>query len=140
MKTDKRYIKTFNSIIPNIIENWCLCRYCHLYAPRDVRFGKWMMDLDKNITSIRKQKVKSASKRVLVNKQVFDILFPGPDKDRVKQISWFIKDRFKKERIRLVSYRKRVAQDCVSSLSDLVDVIVDPSELSYHFFIKTLIK
>ena len=110
-----------------MIENWCLCKYCQLYSPDNQNFGHWLGELKSYTNRLRNFEIKGRVEKrtTLVNMFIRDY-----DYDEARKICVIIRDKFDVETIMDVSQRQAVANAFASSIQELIDFLCDTSILN----------
>ena len=69
----KDYEKRVDDIRFQLVENWCLCKYCQLYCPSKNEFKHWIRELKTCINNIKFLDIKNGiSKARILTKMLVD--------------------------------------------------------------------
>ena len=114
-----------------LIENWCLCKYCQLYSPDNQNFGHWIGELRSYTNKLRNFEIKGKIKKkaTLVNIFIRDF-----DYDEARKILVIIRDKFEVENIMDMSQRQAVASAFSSSIQGLIDFLCDTDISNASYF------
>ena len=58
----KAYIRKIEYYMYELIQNWCLCKWCQQYDPANVNFNHWMKELRSCINQLKDPILKSKPK------------------------------------------------------------------------------
>ena len=107
-----------------LIENWCLCKYCQLYSTDNQNFGHWLDELKSYTNRLRNFEIKGRIEKrtTLVNMFIRDY-----DYDEARKILVIIRDKFDVEKIMDMSQRQAIANAFASSIQELIDFLCDTS-------------
>ena len=117
-----------------LIENWCLCKYCQLYSPDNQNFGHWLGELRSYTNQLRNFEIKGKiqKKATLVNIFIRDF-----DYDEARKILVIIRDKFDVENIMDMSQRQTIASEFASSIQELIDFLCDTDISNASYMKKT---
>ena len=117
-----------------LIENWCLCKYCQLYDPDNQNFGHWLSELRSYTNQLRNFEIKGKiqKKTTLVNIFIRDF-----DYDETRKILVIIRDKFDVEKIMDMSQRQAIAGAFASSVQGLIDFLCDTDISNASYMKKT---
>lgn len=70
-------IKTYKARVDNprlqLVENWCLCRYCQLFNPNSEYFNHWIEKIRAHVNNIKSLNVKKGDKlKILTQMLIVD--------------------------------------------------------------------
>lgn len=122
------FVYRVSSLLPQIIENWCLIRYCTLTG-RERTKEHWKTELNAHMSNIGYLSVKGnnkAEKRVKAIYEAFDERdFVG---DCSERIFLYIENKFTNEKINLSDgIVKQVAKECSEALDDIANAMAEPT-------------
>ena len=108
--------------IGELIENWCLVRYCRDYANYKVlTVNHWKTELITHMSVVITRQLKSGSHKGIIE-QVFNELNLDPD-----TISKNIETKFKKEKLQLDNLND-ISNDFISELGDIKHAMYSSKE------------
>lgn len=116
-------IKTYKARVDNLrlqlVENWCLCRYCQLFNPNSEYFNHWIKELRAHMNNIKSLNLKKGDKlKILTQMLIVDYDF-----DDVNTIYRIVVGKFGRERISNVNIISRVCGDFANSINDFVKAL-----------------
>jgi hypothetical protein len=118
----KDYSNKLFNLRNQIIENWCLCRYCKLYDSENFNYNHWLIELRTSIQNIKFLKIKNnIDKRKVVVKE----LIRNCDLDDSNVIYLTIQDKFDDEHINDDKIRLQIAEDFSNNIQSLIRVLSD---------------
>lgn len=131
--TLKEYKRRLEFLRCQIVENWCLCKWCQLYDPKCSIFNHWSNELKAYIKSLKFLKVKAGDKRK-ATEQTIELC----DLNVESMIALIIKSKFNTENIMNEKERFYVCKAFVNNIDYLVDVLTDDDyiidEYMYEMF------
>ena len=114
-------LKTFKNRIDNLrfqlIENWCLLKYCQLYDPNNQNISHWGAELLACLKNLRDFEIKG---KISKEKTLVKMLIDDYDYDESRKILAIIRDKFDIEHFVDMSKREEVALEFVNSLRELI--------------------
>lgn len=90
----EQYVRNIDGIADQIVENWCLIRYCTIYDPTNPNKKHWKQELQSHCKKLLRSIVK-VNKLKATQYALIDML----ELDDPKQIRAIIYDKFKKEKL-----------------------------------------
>jgi hypothetical protein len=130
----KDYSDMLFNLRNQIIENWCLCRYCQLYDNGNINYNHWLIELRASIQNIKFIKLKSkVSKRKAIIKELID----NCDLDDENIIYLTIQDKFDDEGIYDNEIKYQVTYDFSINIEALIDVLSD-DEYTFNSYKKDM--
>lgn len=118
--TIKSYKHRVDGLRFQLVENWCLCKYCQLFDPESENFIHWATELKACIDNLKFLSLKSGQKSNILKRMLID----DYDYNDANMIASIIADKFSIEHIP-VDKRKAVALAFSSNVNGLIDVISD---------------
>lgn len=126
----KDYKEKAESLRFQIVENWCLCKYCQLYDNNNTNFNHWLGELRAYINKLKFLNIKNNinKKQTLIKLYIED--FDLNDNDMIYRI---MEDKFYVEKIEDNEIKIKVCEEFVANINSLIEVISNPniSTLSY---------
>ena len=108
-----------------LVENWCLCKWCQLFNPESGKFAHWASELKACIDNLKDLGIKNGidKRRILTRMLVDDY-----DYNMVSMIERIVRGKFVREGIcedyNCESYkRESVCKEFADNVSGLIDVI-----------------
>ena len=132
----KEYQSNVEDLRFQIIENWCLCKWCQLYDPTNKDFNHWKKELKAFIQKLKFIEIKN---RMSKKKALDRIWIDKCDMKKPNMIFNIIVDKFDGEQIMDVKQRKAVALAFSNQLDGLIDCIAN-KKISLDFYIQTTFK
>lgn len=118
----KEFKRRVDGLRFQLIENWCLCEYCHLYDQSNDNFGHWVSEFNACARNLQDFEIKGGiNKRKTIAKMLID----DYDYNQERKILFIIREKFNAENLRDMSRRNEIATKFVNSLNGLIDVLSD---------------
>ena len=116
----KTYKERVNDLRFQLVENWCLCRYCQIFNPEHETFAHWLTELKACIDNLKFLDIKNGidKKRILTRMLVVDY-----DYNDTNMIERIVRGKFNRENINDVQQRNVVCSEFTENISCLIDVI-----------------
>lgn len=116
----KTYKARVDGLRFQLVENWCLCKWCQLFSPECENFAHWINELKACINNLKFLDINSGidKRRTLIRMLIKDY-----DYDETNMIVRIINDKFDIEKITDGSQRARVAADFADGIQSLIEVI-----------------
>lgn len=130
----KDYLARVDGLRCPLIENWCLCKWCQLYDPKNQNFGHWITELRVCIKNLKDLDIKNGIDK---RKTLIGSLIETYDYNDPSMIVRVIIDKFDLENINSASQRKTVATEFANSIYDLIDMMSDDSVGTISYIQKT---
>lgn len=116
-----------------LVENWCLCKYCQLFNPECENFAHWLKELKACINNLKFLDIKNGiDKRRTLTLMLID----DYDYDKTNMIVRIINDKFDSENINNNTQRARVASAFADGIQNLIEVI-SVDTISTNSYIQT---
>lgn len=105
-----------------LVENWCLCKWCQLFDPRCENFAHWIIELKACINNLKFLNIKNCidKKRILTRMLINDY-----DYNDSYMIERIIRDKFIDEHINDNYQKKIICAEFANNIDKLIDVISD---------------
>ena len=132
----KEYKRKVDGLRFQLVENWCLCKYCQLFDPECENFKHWIVELKACINSLKLVDIKHGidKRRTLIRMLVNDY-----DYNKTNMIVRIINDKFDLENINNNTQRASVASEFADNIQSLIDVI-SIDTISTNSYINTTFK
>lgn len=116
----KDYKHRVDGLRLQLVENWCLCKYCQLFDLNNQNFAHWITELRVCINNLKFLDIKNGidKRRVLQKMLVEDY-----DYDETNMIMRIIEDKFNGENINDNSQKAKVCAEFADNINGLIDVI-----------------
>ena len=116
----KTYKARVDGLRFQLVENWCLCKWCQLFSPECGNFAHWINELKACINNLKFLDINSGidKRRTLIGMLIKDY-----DYDETNMIVRIINDKFDIEKITDGSQRASVAADFADGIQSLIEVI-----------------
>ena len=128
-----KYDNRIESFRFEIVENWCLCKWCQMFSPTNRNFNHWRKKL---CTYIKHLKLVTLKNKASKKKHLVDVLVREYDYNDKDMIADIIHDKFNKENTAKHAQIDVVAQEFANGIYELIDVIAVRS-LSLDEYIKS---
>ena len=129
----EEFKKRLDGLRFQLIENWCLCKFCQLYDPENNNFWHWLGELHACLKNLRDFEIKG---KINKRKTIVKMLVDDYDYNQSRKILEIIRDKFDAENMVDASKRKNVAESFVSSLDELIGIL-SGTETSIGCYIQT---
>lgn len=118
------YKNKLSYIAPQIIENWCLVRWCDLYRddPKTINRNHWSVELKAHFKNVNKVKIKIKDKL----KHIKDIWINYYEYHKIENIRRVIRKKFEKEG--LEKYIDIMSKECASSYQEICEILNSDDE------------
>ena len=63
------YLRNISGLVPQIVENWCLVKYCYMYDTENYNIMHWSKELITHMENLRVQKLKGNLNKLRITKQ-----------------------------------------------------------------------
>lgn len=103
-----------------LIENWCLCKYCQLYDQSNENRKHWAVEFRTCLKNLRDFEIKG---RINKEKTISKMFIDDYDYNQERKILEIIRDKFNVEKIMDMSKRNTIATYFVNSIDELIDAI-----------------
>lgn len=116
----KNYKSRVDGLRFQLVENWCLCKWCQLYNPKCENFAHWIVELKACINNLKFLDIKNGidKRRTLTRMLVDDY-----DYDETNMIMRIINDKFDVENISNNRQRVKVASEFADNVQGLIEVM-----------------
>jgi hypothetical protein len=130
----KMFIRDIEGLKFQIIQNWCLCKWCQMFNKENLNFNHWKEELASHMLQLQNSKLKGniGKKKHLV--RYFIEYYEYNDKDVVVGA---IRDKFARENITNQHQIDVVAIEFTKDVNTLIDVIADSSKPIASYIDKT---
>ena len=129
----KDYKSKVDGLRFQLVENWCLCKWCQLFNPECENFAHWIVELRACINNLKLVDIKNGiDKRRTLTRMLID----DYDYDETNMIVRIINDKFDTENIDNNIQRAMVASAFADDIRVLIDVI-SVDAISTNSYIQT---
>ena len=103
-----------------LVENWCLCKWCQLFNPESENFAHWTSELKACIDNLKFLDIKNGidKRRTLTRMLVNDY-----DYNSANMIERIVRDKFVRENINDNNQKVRVCTEFADNINGLIDAI-----------------
>ena len=120
MAYSRKELKTiFDGILDQIIENWCLVKYCSLYDPTNINKNHWANELTAHMYNILRRQLKNGSEDAKLHLLKY-ITYDQKEYTTALAIKNCIRLKFKKENIQIPN---GVCSACIEDLETILNLI-----------------
>ena len=116
----KAYRDRVDGLRFQLVENWCLCKWCQLYNPKNENFSHWIVELKACINNLKLLDIKNGVDK---RKTLLRMLVNDYDYDDTNMIIRIINDKFDSEKIMDNNQRVRVATEFADNIQKLIETI-----------------
>ena len=116
----KKYKERVDGLRFQLVENWCLCRYCQLFDTENICFKHWINELEAVIENLKFLDIKD---RISKEKTLTGMLISDYDYNDSEMIKRIMAGKFKKEKITDLKKIESVCLDFANSIGNIIDVI-----------------
>ena len=120
MTYDRKEIKKrVEGLINQIIENWCLIKYCSLYDNNNINKHHWKQELKAHLYNIYEMKLKGGNVKTKYN-LISEIIYDKKEITTSSKISSIIRIKFRTENI---SIYNDICDLCIDNLNYIIELI-----------------
>lgn len=120
MAYDRKEIKKRVEALTNqIIENWCLIKYCTLYDNENRNKYHWKQELKAHLYNIYEMKIKGGNAKTKYN-LISEIIYDKKEITTSLKISSIIRIKFRKENMII---RNDICDLCIEDLPHIIELI-----------------
>jgi len=94
----KSFKERLASLLPQIIENWCLIRYCSYYQTDNPNIQHWKIELRAHLVTICRTKIDNGN-RIPVRVKVFEEVVKEDEFDDPEMIMYTVSTKFSEENL-----------------------------------------
>ena len=119
-------LKSYRDKIENLrfqlVENWCLCKYCQMFDSQNLNYNHWVKELKIYIDVLKYVNLKNGIDKRKPLKMVLVDYFDLNDENMIFRM---IRSKFKREGLFEIEDVKKVANSMANSIQGLIDAIGD---------------
>ena len=112
----KELKKDIDGLIKQIIENWCLVKYCSLYDPNHLTKNHWKNELESHMINIFEKKLKSGDSDTKY-KVIHDWVIDSLEINTAFKIQMIMRRKIKKENLKMPD---EIYELCIEELDTLL--------------------
>ena len=130
----KAYKSRVDGLRFQLVQNWCLCKWCQLFNPECENFAHWIVELSACIDNLKLVEIKNGinKRRTLTRMLIRDY-----DYDDANMIVRIINGKFDLEGIKDIFQRARVSSSFANNIEGLIDAISINSITTNSYIEKT---
>jgi len=121
-------LKDFRELVGDLrfqlVQNWCLCKYCQLFDSGNLNFSHWETELKSYIMRLKGVSIKN---NIDKKRSLEHILGDYYDFNDVEMVKCLIVDKFEDEHVTDERHINAVATTFVNDISELIDILSDKS-------------
>ena len=118
----KMFVRDIEGLKFQIVQNWCLCKWCQMFDPKNANFNHWKKELASYLLQLQNSRLKgNISKKKQLDRYLIEY-YEFNDKDVVVGA---VRDKFSIEGISSKRQVNAVAYAFAKGISQLIDVISD---------------
>ena len=116
----KIYKKRVDGLRFQLVENWCLCKWCQLFNPQYENFTHWVTELKACINNLKFLDIKNGidKRRTLITMLVNDY-----DYNNSNMIERIVRSKFSKEHINDENQKAHICSEFADNINNLIDAI-----------------
>ena len=115
----KELKNSFDSILDQIIENWCLVKYCSLYDTNNINKNHWVNELTALMYNILKRQLKNGGEDAKLQ-LLKSVAYDQKEYTTAVAIKKCIRFKFKKENIQITD---ELCSACIEALETILELI-----------------
>ena len=115
----KELKNSFDDILDQIIENWCLVKYCSLYDVQNTNKNHWVNELTVYMYNILKRQLKNGGEDAKLQ-LLKSVAYDHKEYTTAAAIKKCIRLKFKKENIQITN---ELCSDCIEDLETILGLI-----------------
>ena len=116
----KEYERKASGLAWQLVENWCLCKYCQMFESENINYHHWSTELDACLVALNGLKLKNGMSREKTLKRV---LLGYCDFDNADSVADAIMEKFDAEGISDGDAISDVASAFVEGIGKLIEVL-----------------
>lgn len=132
----KTYRARVDGLRFQLVENWCLCKWCQLFNPECENFAHWITELKACIDNLKFLDIKN---NIDKRKTLIKMLVKDYDYDNANMIERIIRGKFVRENITDNIQKIQVCTTFADNIMELIDAIsmeaIDSDEYIQNTFI-----
>lgn len=103
-----------------LVENWCLCKWCQLFNPECENFAHWITELKACINNLKFLDIKNGidKRKTLINMLVSDY-----DYNNANMIERIVRGKFARENVNDIHQKLCVCSEFADNINALIDAI-----------------
>ncbi len=115
----KELKNSFDGILDQIIENWCLVKYCSLYDEQNINKNHWANELTTHMYNILKRQLKNGGEDAKLQLLKY-VTYDQKEYTTAAAVKRCIRLKFKKENIQI---HDEVCSACIEDLETILNLI-----------------
>ena len=115
----KELKNSFDCILDQIIENWCLVKYCTLYDNENKNKYHWKQELKAHLYNIYEMKIKGGNAKTKYN-LIYEIIYDKKEITASSKIASIIRIKFRTENIII---NNDICDSCIENLKYVIELI-----------------
>ena len=115
----KELKNSFDDILDQIIENWCLVKYCSLYDTNNINRNHWTNELTAHMYNILKRQLKNGGEDAKLQ-LLKSVTYEQKEYTTSVAIKSCIRLKFKKENIQI---HNEICSACIEDLETILNLI-----------------
>lgn len=131
--TLKKFLEKVEGIQYELVRNWCLCKWCQLYDPRNMIFSHWKDEL---CTFMNQLNLPTIKNKIDKRKHLQHILIDESEFNDPNVVRKVIRGKFEKEHIDDISQHIVVAAECAKNIDNIIDALCN-NDQSIESYVQT---
>ena len=115
----KNYKERVDGIRLQLVENWCLCKYCQIYDTQNKNYNHWIIELRAHMDNIKSLNIKQGDKLKTLKKMFID----DYDFDDNNTIYRIIIGKFQRENITNINVISSICNEFTNSVNIFIDAL-----------------
>lgn len=112
------YIRLVSNLLPQIVENWCLIRYCSLYDKNNLNKNHWKQELDSYCYRLYNTKTKNNKKKILEQ-----VIIRDNELNDINVVYKWLQRKFRIEKICEKAKQEKICSDFVNYIEHIIYLI-----------------
>ena len=117
-------LKTYKAMVDGLrfqmVENWCLCKWCQIFNPKHESYIHWVRELKTCINNLKFLDIKNGIDK---RKTLLKMLINDYDYNNANMIERIVRDKFVTENIHDRNQKACVCSEFADNINGLIDVI-----------------
>ena len=127
------YKKRVDGLRLQLIENWCLCKYCQLFEPKNINYNHWIIELRAHMDNIKSLNIKQGNKLKTLKLMFID----NYDFDELNTIYRIIIGKFHRENITNSNYIGAVCVEFIESIDFFINALANDNLITDDYIKQT---
>lgn len=130
----KKYKERVDGLRFQLVENWCLCKYCQLFDVTNLNFKHWLNELKASIDNLKFLNIKDGINKEKTLKNMFISDYDYKDCNMIRRI---MAGKFKKENILDTEKKEEVCLAFTNDVDNIINTISNDDIIVDEYLQKT---